>query len=432
MRAGIVGPQDIVDSIIKIINDEFKQTILAVPFIYKKPSETTSIINDNYEYVDVWIFSGPGLYPFAEESKSKQPFFYLLTDGFSLIKTLMEIGYNDQKNLSRLSIDFLTEKNVIETYKDLGLPTDHLGIKEYSSSTPLEEYLLFHENMYQSNKVDICVTALRFIYEELKRKNIPVYRILPSRTNIRENLQAALQKWDADHSKKSQIAILFIKVKKKKKQMNYQEMNYDTNRLELKLEDLVLSFAEDISGSFVPVGMGTFIAFSTRGSLSEKQYRIEELLNKCALLINLPMNIGIGYGESTLNAEENARSALYYSQNYGPFSAFIVDSNGRVDGPLNNPEDLIFEEKSTNEDIMKKLRKCNVTLSTFHKIMTLQKQLNNESITSLDISTWMQMTERNARRILSELVEAELALVIGSEPSEKKGRPRNKYRLNLK
>lgn len=58
MRAGIVGPADMVEFICEIA-EESNQTIAAVPFVYREPKDTTDIINKNREFVDVWIFPVP-------------------------------------------------------------------------------------------------------------------------------------------------------------------------------------------------------------------------------------------------------------------------------------------------------------------------------------------------------------------------------------
>lgn len=427
MRAGIVGPADMVDFICEIAH-EFNQTITTVPFKYKEPKDTTEIINNNRELVDVWIFAGPGIYPFAQKSRSNQLFFYLKMDGFSLTKTLMEIGYKDGKSLNMMSIDFLTDKDVQETYKDLGIPYQNVSIKEYSPETPLEDYLTFHETLYMNRKADTCVTALHFIYEGLKKRGIPVYRILPTRANIRDTLKTAYQKWETYHSRQSQISIVFIKIDK---EMNKEKPSYDMNRLDLEMQELILDFAEDVSGSFVQMGVGAFIIFTTRGALNGKRQQIGDLLDKCELFSAVPANIGIGYGESALAAEENARLALYYGQNYGPFCAFLVDANGVIEGPLNEQKEIRTTEASIGEETVKKLKSCGVSTTTFRKIVSLQKQMENQSVTALDVSTWLKMTQRNARRILMGLVGGELASVIGTEAADIKGRPRNIYRITV-
>ncbi|MGG3625278.1 hypothetical protein ABES25_17195 [Bacillus gobiensis] len=427
MRAGIVGPADMVEFICEIAN-ESNQTISTVPFVYREPKDTTEIINNNHELVDVWIFSGPGIFPFAKKSRSNQLFFYLKMDGFSLTKTMMEIGYKNGKSLNMMSIDFLTDKDVKETYKDLGIPFRNVSIKAYSPESPLEDYLTFHESLYVNRKTDTCVTALHFIYEELKKKGIPVYRILPTRSNIRETLRTAYQKWETHHSRQSQIAIVFIKIDK---ETNKEKPSYDMNRLDLEMQEFILDFAEDVSGSFVQMGVGTFIIFTTRGALNEKRKEIGMLLDKCELFSDVPANIGIGYGESALAAEENARLALYYGQNYGPFCAFLVDANRVIEGPLNEQKKLGITEASIEEETARKLKRCGVSASTFRKIVSLQKQMENQSVTALDVSTWLKMTQRNARRILMGLVNGELASVIGTEATDLKGRPRNIYRITV-
>ncbi|WP_240375867.1 hypothetical protein [Bacillus piscicola] len=433
MRAGILGPSDMVLSIRTLIDREFEQKITAVPFPYHQPSEATSLINENMDRVDVWVLSGPGLYPFVEKSDSKQPFYYLTADNFSLLQTLMNISYNDGKSIERVSIDFLNPLTVAETYDNLGLPVSDVMVKEYSGEIPLKDYLIFHKKLYEEDQVDICITALRFVYDELIKQDIPAYRILPTRTNIRDRLQDALQDWNLAHSIDSQIAVVLIKVKKHLEHLHYQENNYATERLNIKLEELIIEFSEKISGSFIPVGTDTFLIFSTRGPINEETKAIQELLTKCAFLIDLPANIGIGYGKSAHQAETSARLALTRSQNNGFFSAHSFDASNNSEELLQDPEYLNFENIKVPDHILNKLKHLGVPLLTFRKMIYLQRYINvyESGITALTVSKWLQMTERNARRILSELTDSGVASIAGTIPAETKGRPRNVYLINI-
>jgi len=428
-RAGIVGPKDSVDFICSIAK-EYADKLIPVPFVYKNPEETTDLVSSNTHSVDIWIFSGRTPYSYALKSTSKQPFYFLELDGSSLAQVLVKISYQDQKSLDRISIDMLTERDVYETYHDLGIPHENLYRYEYRGYTPTLEILAFHDSLFKEGKVDVCATCLSVVYEQLKAQGIPVYRITPTRSTIRGTLETALQQQETMYFKQSQIAIMLIKIEKMEKMSDHHSVSYDLHRLNLELQSTILNFSESISGSFVALGIGTYIIFSTRGSLQETGQQSVSLLEKLALITDLPANIGIGYGETSLAAEENARLALHHAQNYDQRCAFLVDTNGIIEGPLKEKESISFGYQNENKEISEKLKQAGVTITTYNKIMSVQKRIGNYSITASNVAEWLKMTQRNARRILNSLVEQGLAEIVGEE-APTKGRPRKIYRVGI-
>jgi predicted transcriptional regulator len=428
-RAGIIGPNDSVQLISEIAT-EYSDRLQSVPFIYQNPEEATSIVQKNQHAVDLWILAGPALFNPFQKSAVKQPFFLLQLDGASLTKTLVDISYNDKRSLERISIDTLTERDVYETYRDLSIPSNQVYVHEYTNETPLDNLLAFHQKHIQDGKVDICITSLRSIYDQLCLHNITAYWVSPTRSNIRETLSTALQQWETMHFKHSQIAAILVKVQGMEKKEDHNMVSYDLHRLNLEIQAAILNFAESISGSFVTIGTGIFVIFSTRGSLEETENSITSLLEKLSLLADLPSNIGIGYGDTALTAEENARLALNHAQNYDSFCAFLVDNNGTIEGPLKEQEAISYQYRTENKDLSEKLKNSGITITTFNKILSVQKRMGNGSITATHIAEWLKMTPRNARRILTGLVEEGIAEIIGDEAPSSKGRPRKIYRVS--
>ncbi|WHX98707.1 hypothetical protein [Neobacillus sp. DY30] len=428
-RVGIIGPDDSVQLISEIAM-EYSDHIQPVPFIYSNTNEASDLIQKNQQAVDLWILAGPALYNSFLESGVNQPFFLLKLDGASLTKTLVEIGYNDKKALESISIDMLTERDVYETYNDLYISSNQVYVQEYTHETPLESLLTFHQNLYQKGKVELCITCLRSIYDQLRLENIPAYRVTPTRSNIRETLSTAIQQWETMHFKQSQIAAILVKIQGIEKKDDHHMVSYELHRLILDIQAAILNFAESISGSFITIGTGAFVIFSTRGSVQETEKPIGSLLEELSLISDLPSNIGIGYGDTALSAEENARLALNHAQNYDSFCAFLVDNNGSIEGPLEEKEVITFKYRTENKEISDKLKHSGITITTFNKILSVQKRVGNGTITATQIADTLKMTPRNARRILTGLLDQGIAEIIGDEAPTSKGRPRKIYRVS--
>ncbi|MED4207524.1 hypothetical protein [Neobacillus mesonae] len=429
-RVGIVGPKDTVQLMSEVAVD-YKEQLELIPFVYQHAEETTNIVETNQALVDLWIFSGLTPYSLAKKSTSKQPFFYLKLNESSLMKALIKISYQDKLDIDKVSIDLLEEHDIFETYGDLKISSENIHWYKYLGFTPIQEIRDFHLNLYQKGKVSVCITCLSDVYEQLRTKGVPVYRITPVRANIRLTINAALQYWQTAHLKYSQIAVMLIKIENTESIESPHVLSYDLHRLNLELQSAILSFSETISGSFISLGIGTYMIFSTRGSLQEDGEKSIRLLDQLSLITDLPSNIGIGYGDTSLAAEENARLALHHAQNHAAYCAFSIDNNGIVKGPLTENESISFGFRNENKEMGEKLKESGVSITTFNKIMAVQKNLGKNTVTASEISEWLKMTQRNARRILTDLTRVGIAEEVGEEAPTTRGRPRKIYQVGL-
>lgn len=430
-KVGIIGPEDSLNLIIEIAK-EYDDQLNTFPFVYRNVEETPDIIKNNKRLVDVWIFSGLTPYLLAKKSKSlEQPSLYLTLNGSSLVKTLLESGYIDRRKLNKLTIDMLNWKYIKETFSDLNLTYEEIKWYEIKDYIPINEIIRFHTNTYKNDPDFICYTCIRDVYNALKKKGIPVYRITPTRASIHSTIKLAIQHGRTLQFQQSQIAVIVVKVKHDDRLNDDKMISYEAHRINLKLQSPILSLTEEIFGSFIPLGMDTFIIYSTRGSLQNIEQQAATLLNKMRLITDSPANIGIGYGDTTFEAEENARLALIHAQDYDAFTAFLVDNIGTVTGPLQNRRKIEYGFRSDDKEIRELLKNSGLTITTFNKILSVQHDHGKGSVTARRIADWLKMSERNARRILNSLLKAGLAEIIGEESSGSRGRPRNIYRVGL-
>lgn len=428
VRVGVIGPADSINLISKIAK-EFDDQLIIVPLVYKHEKETYKITQNNQHLVDIWFFTGIIPYKLATNHQLNQQSFYPKLDGASLHKILLEMVYKENRKLEKISIDTLLENEVYETYTDLDINHEQLHIFGKAWDKHSDELVQFHFELYKSKKVDACITGLRSVYEKLTKMGIPSYWLKSTNENIRYALNTAIQQWETTYFKKSQLAVLLIKIGISSSVTENFSLAYEMNRLNLQLQEAVLDFTESITGSFISIGMGELIIFSTRGALQSNLGQMNVLMENILLLTDRPAHIGIGYGETTLSAEENARLALLHAQNYGDKSIFLVTDTGNIEGPLTEKESISYDFRTENKEVSEKLKKAGVAITTFNRIVSVQKNLGNLSITANDIALWLKMTERNARRILNSLVEQGLIEMIGKESPQTRGRPRQIYRI---
>lgn len=431
-KVGIVGPKDSVDLISDVARD-FSDQMTTIPFDYETVDDIIDIVNHEHE-VDVWLFSGQVPYTIAKEQGiRKQAFFPQLT-GSSLTKSLLEIGYRDQRRLKNISFDTIPEHDIHETFKELGLEIDNVHILSYEGYRSIDELVSFHERLFRQGEVDVCVTCVRSVYENLKRLGVPVYRITPTRMSIRQCLTLVNQQGKTLQFQRAQIAILLIQVQQGVQQdpLSDETVSYSVHRQNLKLQEVVLNYTERISGTFVYQGNGRFIIISTRGSIEEsREVHPTSLLEDLFIITDSPTNIGVGYGTTAWQAEQNAQLALLHAKNYDEYCVFQVDENGVIEGPLQREDSIEFEFKTETKELRNQLRKAGVSVKALSKVLAVQQKLGKDSITAVDIAKWLKMSTRNARRILYSLERIKLAEIVGEEAPTERGRPRKLYRITV-
>lgn len=428
-RLGIVGPQDSVHLILDVA-EEFADRMITIPFVYKKLEETENIIKKAENQVDVWLFSGQAPFAMAQKYLKNKNGFFPQLNGSSLTKVLLDMTYKGKKNLSKLSFDTIPSNEVIETFTELELNSEGLMMYPYSGYKPTEELVEYHYELFKSREVEHCITCINSVYNKLKSMGVSVYRIKPTKMVIRETISIACQKSETLHFKSSQISVLILQIYGMNKLIGENNASFNAHRINLKLQEVIIEFTEKISGSFVQQGDGKFKIFSTRGVLEHhNKDDINVLLEKVAIITGLTANIGIGYGNTALGAEQNAYLALNHAKNYGENTTMLVDESGVIEGPLQNENSLSYSYRSDDKEIIERLKRSGVNISTFSKLLSIQNKFGKGSVSTNDIANWLNMTQRNARRILSDLEKQNLAKIVGEEVPSTRGRPRKVYRV---
>lgn len=429
-RLGIVGPYDSVERIIEVA-DGFKDKLIVSPFMYTDATETEKIVKDNNEDIDIWLFSGQAPYAIAVDAGLENRALFPTLNGSSLMKALLYITYHDQLNLEMMSLDTITETEVEETFSELQLSLNSVKLFSYKGYKTTEALIKFHYDLFKSNQTKIAITCVHAVYKALKSLNVPVYRVTPTKMILRQTIKAACQQNETLYFKRSQIAVIIIQINDMDKLMEEKKLLTHHHRLSLRLQEWIVDFSEDILGSYILLSDGKFMIFSTRGALDDyEKYSITALLEKISISTKLTSNMGIGYGKTSMEAEKNAYSAINRARGQEENCAMLVDENGVIEGPFKESGSITYNSRTDNKELQKRLNKAGVNISTFNKILYVQNNISNHTVSTADIAEWLHMTQRNARRILTGLKEYGLAEELGQEAFANRGRPRKIYRVS--
>ncbi|MDF2658149.1 MAG: hypothetical protein K0Q94_940 [Paenibacillus sp.] len=423
---GLVGPSDTI-ALVERVGREWEGRITLIPYIYEDVEEIADIVKEHRSDIDIWLFTGRIAYEFGRAYVPEPRMLMIRSSGSALMKALFA-AVSEAGIPLRFSIDTLTQEEVAETLDELQLQGSVPVIHPNSGYVPSAELVQFHEALFRSGQVEVCITHRGHVCEELRKRGVAVYRIVPTVMSIRETLRLASQLGETNHFRQSQIAVLLLHVRNV---LNEHTSAYETYRLSLKLQELLLQFTEHISGALLPSGGTTFSMFSTRGAIERNtSFPPTLLFEKIRLLTGGTVHFGIGYGLTAFGAEQNAVLALSRTEMNAEGGLVVADEAGAIQESFPNQESLSYHYRSGDLDVIEQLKRAGVSAAMFNRIVSVQTRTGKRSVSAADLASWLDMTQRNANRLLAELERSGLARIVGEEAPGAKGRPRKLFRID--
>ncbi|UCZ52737.1 hypothetical protein LGQ02_18430 [Bacillus shivajii] len=436
VRIGVVGPSDSVNRIIEVASSFSEYEMLEIiPFSYEKTEEAEQIVRENRNRVDQWLFSGQAPYYYVE-SKG------LLEDlevsfpplyGSSLLGTLLELIMEKGRDVTNISLDTIKESEVAFINKAHSLDDFTFYTYSYGGYREADEIIAFHEKLYDEGKTQVALTCIKEVHKRLTERNIPCYRIIPSQLAFKLVLRYIKERGESTLYRKSQIAVLGIEVNHSSTTEEGQYYSYEIKRQSLDLKHMLLDQAENLQGSFVQIGDGLFFIYTTRGEVDmhfdDKSifYKLSEMKMKS----ELKFRVGIGYGITALGAEQNLRLALQYARDED--EAILISVNEEKEVHQYTEQDvnsaISFQPRNWGADWEDKFKDAHISPSVVSKLQSFSFHYKTNAVTVKEVASWLKGTERNARRILSEMERLGLAKVRGMEQPGNAGRPRKVYEL---
>ncbi len=430
-RIGVVGPSWSLERILGIAK-EFEQGMEFVALPYEEPEETKKIVKDNYKKIHAWLFSGELPYEIARKVLgSNENLLYIPHTESSLYKSFLNIIYSPEKLIKRLSIDIFSYSNLFEeAVEQLSMTFNEIYVKKFEpDDINMEELLHFHLDLWESNKIDGAITCFPTVYKHLKEAGLPVEWMSTSRMEIRQTLRILSEKIKGFYLKDTQIGVEIIEIEHFESIMQKAKSSYDLQFLELRLKEILLKFCEQLNGSLIEKGYGKYVIFSSRGAIEREIPMLEHTLEQLSLESESTVVVGIGFGETVFSAEINAQVSIRQSKEMPERKILIVQDNGKITESIGKKEEITYSFRTEDKDFLQKLKKGNISVKTFHKIDALIRKMDWNDFTTKDLAAHLNMTERNARRIVTDLCEVGLIECIGEESSSFRGRPSKLYRL---
>lgn len=429
LRLGILGADDTLDLILSVVHAY--PEIECLPIVYDAEGEIFERLGPHADEADMWLFSGQVPYAMVKEwGRIKKPMAYVPHTGASLYRTLLHLSHEKKLAADELSYDTIPPGELAHMLEEAGIAAGRLWLKSYEGAISADELADYHEALWREGKTKAAVTCLRTAQLELKRRGVPVYRVLPTRAGVESVIGMLLRTHEMLQFKDTQIAVQMIELETPG--MTEGEAAYPNEGRALEfIEEKLLRYAKQLHGSLKTAGTGRYVIFTTRGILREWtcDFSAAPRLEELAGVADGRFTCGIGIGRTAGEAEIHAGTALLHAKESGPGSWMVFFDDKRIAGPLGKGEQITFSGAS--DQLRELSRHTSLSVQTLSKLKSILKKRGSAEINAHELAMHMQILPRSARRILIELEAKGIARVSGEESPHPRGRPRKVYRIEL-
>ncbi|MBP2242246.1 hypothetical protein J2Z40_002820 [Cytobacillus eiseniae] len=434
-KIGVVGLNTSIKWIVEFAA-EYQTDFEFLSFPYETTNEIEKIIKENDSNLHAWLFSGPIPYEMAKKNiDTDKIMVHVPATESGFYNSLLEMIYEQGKIIKKLSIDVMflesISSNTIieEAIPQMNIPSLEVFTKVFDSDVNLNELLHFHLDLWKEGKTEGALCCFPTVCDALREKGVPAYHMSISKVDIQQTLRILDEKVKAAYFKDTQIGVEIIEVEYFNRVAEEMKTPYHLQYLELRLKERIINLCEKLKGSFSEKGNGRYMIISSRGSIEQEIRTLEDTIEKLALEAETTIAVGIGYGKTAYSAEVNAFRAIQHSKEMKKRGIVIVQEDGKIIETPGTHNELQYASRTYNEILLEKLKKGNIGLKTYKKIAALIHRMGWHEFTTKELATHLEMTERNARRIVTSMCHVELAQCIGEEAIATRGRPSKLYRL---
>ncbi|MEW4371110.1 GTP cyclohydrolase IIa [Paenibacillus kandeliae] len=430
-RFGVIGPQPSVEHILEI-TASMGEDVQFIPYIYNHPQEIPDILERNRIGLKGWFFSGPIPLSVAQPYLQKHELaVYCKPAGSALYKAMVQMMNAQDVRSQPYSIDMIRSEDLDlhESFAELGIPMDGLPVRIFDGTEEPNHIVQFHLELWKSGKSVAALTCMHFIYSELQKHGMPVYRLMITRQDIRQAAQLLIQQARSSYFKDTQIGMQIVEADLLGASTRGNGSRYSVQYAELKMQQRILQLCERLDGIMVHNGVGSYQMISTRGAIERELGRLRQTVEQMELEADMPMSVGIGYGDTAFTASNHAMRALQHARHNRQQLLVIVQDNGDIREIDKDEGEWSYASRSLDSELLEKLNEANISVKTYRKIEALTRHMNWDGFTTTQLAQHLSMTIRNAQRIMSSLCYIGLAEIDGEEQQSVRGRPRKIYRL---
>ncbi len=433
---GVIGPHDSVELTAQVAAELGLQDSVLTR-AYEVADEAPALAKALDAVCHVLLFTGQVPYALAERAGGLRAILdFVPHGGVDLYRALVLVLRGHGGRLPKVSVDTIDRPTVEETYRDLGAePPQHLLALDADEGGPgirtAEDVTKFHMEHYRNGDVELCLTCLGSVSAELDRAGVPVVRVEHTRATLRDSLMRALLTDRLTRSEATQIAEAVIDLSELHDRAAPAGSPYESDRIDLRLRQQVIDFAERLQGTITGGNGSTFTIHATRGAIEREIARLRAGHSIAAAFgrASASVPVGFGVGESAASAEENARRALALSRRAD--EPYLVLTDGTVVRVGREREESAYKLRETDQQMLALARDLGLGPLTVSRLLEAIRRLDPAAVTARDLARAYGVAPRSALRLLTRLERAGVATVLGQQVAPRAGRPQTVYRVDL-
>ncbi|MBG0814098.1 GTP cyclohydrolase IIa [Planomonospora sp. ID82291] len=366
--------------------------------------------------VDACLFASPIPYDLARRSGAlTMPATYVQLGGAALIAALGRAVMDDRIDPRRISVDVLSRADVEEAYTDLGLPSGEVHSRDEPGAAGT--IAAFHERLARQGSTTGALTCLPAVAERLQAADVPVVRVRPTSAAVRTALHTAALLGAHHRLEESQLTVVLVEVPTLREPVRRAAPRHWRDELRLSLHRLLVQEANRINATVTAIDDHSYMVTATRGSVATatEGFRVLPFAARVRDELGLAVEVGVGMGRTTHDAEAHARAALARTQTGKQVQGFAVDREGRALVPAPRTPLHGGTAKPKGVEVLARLA---------------AKLENGDTVVDAEgAGKMLGVTSRTARRLLRTLVDEGLAWPLPPNRTPQPGRPRQLYRL---
>lgn len=379
--------------------------------------------------LDVAVFPGPWQRDqYREWGPPDVPMTAVPLTGESLYVALLR-AQRAGVDIARVSIDSLGERDVAEAYEEIGVSADEVAVKPYAPGLSQDDYLRFHRSQLSEGSCELALTTFSELQRQLEVAGLPVRRMRPTRSTVRQSLATALLLARGSRMHENQIAMLAVQLPPIGDGTPEGPSNYWHQELALSVHRFLLEEIRHSGAILRTRSDSQFMITTTRGGLDEitSGLLVAPFLARCRSQLGLDLRVGVGLGTTAQQAERHALSGLDVAAR-APDHATLVELTGThrllPAAEPHGPQPPRHSGRAADHLRTLVAARRNSNTDTYRPDDAAELTVDVEDAASI-----LGVTSRSARRICKTLVEAGLAWPTTPVRSPNGGRPRQQFRL---
>lgn len=423
---GIVGGDDVVHRVMAVARETGGSSWRLMASVYTNEAEAFAHAAKIAPRIDVCLFGGPLPHDIAvSHGDLPVPATYIPVGGSALYSALLRAKLENTFDLERITIDSASEADTHAAYEEVGLSSRKVKVKPYVTPESAGQFLTFHRDQYERGRTTGAITTVPSVAAALEEAGIPSLFMRATPTTLRHSLHAAALIGSGARLEESRIVTMVVRIPHGVVPDHVSPSNYWYQELKLSLHRELLREARPMDAAVLPRDEHSYLVITTMGSLTAAtdDLTIAPFLGRVASELGMDLEVGIGLGRSTREAEFNAQAAVDKAAAAGKGVAFLIGPHDTVLQLAADRHAQIEHDVAPAQD-----EKAVDTLRAL--AAKLEEEEDTERVVdAVKVADLLGVTLRTARRTLHTLVDAGLAWPMPPARSSKVGRPPRPYQL---